>query len=173
MYPQKVRDRLGEVVNSLGPEALVLDLGGGTGILADLALRRKRDLRCVVLDPAMGMLRQGRPALGRVAGVAEEMPFKTGLFDAVFTGDALHHFDNVGNALQESVRVMKRGGVLFVFDIDPDHMAGRFISVAERLIGEPAGFFSPETLKRFLAGYGLTARIDRCGWRYSLTAWVE
>ena len=170
IYPQRVRDRLGEVVDSLGPKALALDLGGGTGILAALALRRRQDLRCVVLDPAMGMLRHGGPALGRAAGVAEEMPFKTGLFDAVFIGDALHHFDNGGKALSETVRVMKRGGILFIFDIDPDRVTGRLICVAERLLGEPAGFLSPETLKQLLGGYGFMVRIDRCGWRYSVTA---
>lgn len=46
--------------------------------------------------------------------VAETMPFSDGVLDCICTFNAIHHF-NLPGFLNESVRVMKSGGYLFVY----------------------------------------------------------
>ena len=170
IYPREVRDRLADVCRDLWREARILDLGGGTGVLADLAYGARKDLLCIILDPARGMLRYSGPHALKAAGIAEELPFKAGMFDAVLIGDALHHFGDPDQAFSETRRVLKKEGVLFVFDMDPGHFMGSLIRAAEKLLGEPAHFFPPGLLSRLLEGHGFTTRLDRYGWRYSITA---
>ncbi|MFX1390836.1 MAG: class I SAM-dependent methyltransferase [Promethearchaeota archaeon] len=56
---------------------------------------------------------------------AEKMPFNDEEFDAVFIMGALHHIDNKKAALEESVRVIKSGGVICV--IEPSKKMLHFI----------------------------------------------
>lgn len=77
-------------------EAVVLDLGSGTGILAELLLERRPNVRVVLLDAAANMIRVAEEKLARFAGRVEfevarfeEMP--AGPFHAVVSTLALHH----------------------------------------------------------------------------------
>lgn len=47
---------------------------------------------------------------------AEEMPFADGSFDLVTTRVAPHHFSSPGNFVQETARVLKRGGHFLLID---------------------------------------------------------
>jgi ubiquinone/menaquinone biosynthesis C-methylase UbiE len=168
IYPKEARVRVTAIGRALRPKARVLDLGGGTGVLADLILRAREDLGCFVVDPSLGMLAKGSRHIRRAAGVAESLPFKDGAFDAVLIGDALHHFGNPLKAFSEVMRILEPGGVLFIFDIDPDTAMGKTIRVMEKFLREPAGFYSPEELSRLLRERGFRVRVDRYGWRYSI-----
>jgi SAM-dependent methyltransferase len=83
----------------------ILDVATGGGHVA----RRLREegAEVVTLDPAPGM----QPD---VVARAEEIPFADGSFDIVVTRIAPHHFENIGQALGEMVRVSNR--VLVVED---------------------------------------------------------
>jgi len=173
IYTQEVRVRLSAIGRTLGPKARVLDLGGGTGVLADLIYRVRQDLVCFVVDPALGMVGKGSRHIRKAAGIAESLPLKDGTFEAVLIGDALHHFNDPLGAILEVMRVLKSGGILFIFDIDPHVSLGKVICRAERLLREPARFRSPEELNKTLTEYGFQVRIDRYDWRYSITAVME
>ncbi|MBW4639704.1 MAG: class I SAM-dependent methyltransferase [Gloeocapsa sp. UFS-A4-WI-NPMV-4B04] len=63
-----------------------------------------------------------------VLGIGEKLPFKTDIFDAVFSLAVLEHVKNPFECAQEIVRVLKPGGILYVavpflqpFHGYPDH----------------------------------------------------
>lgn len=47
---------------------------------------------------------------------AEKMPFEDESFDAIFLSGTLHHIDNGQVAFSESVRVLKPGGIICIFE---------------------------------------------------------
>ena len=94
-------DDLDAVVELCNPHAgvKVLDVATGGGHVA----RRLRDegAEVVTLDPSPGMQAD-------VVAPAEDLPFADGSFDVVVTRVAAHHFDDLGKAFGEMVRVSNR-----------------------------------------------------------------
>jgi demethylmenaquinone methyltransferase/2-methoxy-6-polyprenyl-1,4-benzoquinol methylase len=103
----------------LRPGERVLDLACGSGDLA--AVAAERGVRVVGLDFSAGMLRaarQRRLACALVRGDALALPFADGVLDAVVSGFALRNFVDVGAALAECARVLRRGGRLALLEVD-------------------------------------------------------
>ncbi|HEU5319997.1 MAG TPA: class I SAM-dependent methyltransferase, partial [Methylomirabilota bacterium] len=93
----------------------VLDVAVGTGAVARHAARMGGAAgRVVGVDPSAGMLRQARRSLPipLVQGVAEELPFRAHVFDAVTVGYALRHVVDLRQTFVEYARVLKPGGTL-------------------------------------------------------------
>ena len=101
-------DDLDAVVELCNPHAgvKVLDVATGGGHVA----RRLREQRAevVTLDPSPGMRAD-------VVAPAEDIPFADGSFDVVVSRIAAHHFDDLGKAVGEMVRVSNR--VLVIEDM--------------------------------------------------------
>ena len=88
----------------------LLDLAGGTGLVARAALPRLG--RAVVLDASPGMLRrahEAEPRLHLVRADAHLVPLRADAVDRVTCVTALHLLDPT-TALQEAVRVCRPGG---------------------------------------------------------------
>lgn len=99
----------------LSARGRALDLGCGDGTLAPLLLERAGDARWsgVDLDPREVALARGTAVYrGLSAASAEELPFRTGAFDLVFSNSALEHMDDLDRVLAEAARVLRPGGVL-------------------------------------------------------------
>src|SRR6185503_11029630 len=96
----------------------VLDLGCGTGRLAEEAAR---DHRVVGLDVSGAMLREasrrlrGRAAL--VQGSAFRLPFDDAVFGGAVSGFVLRNLDDLPEAFLELVRVLAPGAGLALVDI--------------------------------------------------------
>jgi SAM-dependent methyltransferase len=105
------------------PPARVLDVGCGTGALAERLVAR--GYAVVGLDPSAGMLevmRRRAPQIGAVHGSATEMPFADGEFDLSLSVATMHHIAEpaaVRAALAEMVRVVAPGGLVLVWDHNP------------------------------------------------------
>jgi SAM-dependent methyltransferase len=101
-------DDLDAVVELCNPHAgvKILDVATGGGHVA----RRLREhgAEVVTLDPSPGM----QPD---VIARAEHIPFEDGSFDVVVSRIAAHHFENLGEAIGEMVRVSTR--VLVIEDM--------------------------------------------------------
>jgi len=99
----------------LPTRAQVLDVGGGTGTAARLALHSLGPGSTVaVLDPSVGMLRLARRnglAL-LVAGVVPGIPFPDATFDTVMANFVLSHVPSYQAALADMARVLRPGGWL-------------------------------------------------------------
>ena len=170
VYPRWVRASLDRFVEALPAGAFVLDLGGGTGLLAGWAKAKRRDLQVLVADPSRGMLAEVPEGIPTVLARAEALPFEDHAFDAVLLGEALHHFEDPERALDEVARVLRPGGRLWVFDYSPETLVGRAIRFLERLWGEPGNFLSPSRLAEGLRQRGFEPRFTLRWFRYVLVA---
>jgi SAM-dependent methyltransferase len=110
-YPMEAIDRMVQDLE-IGPAAVVMDLGAGTGKLARMLL--PTGARLVGLEPVDAMRRvlaEAVPEVAVVGGVAESLPFADGTFDAVVAGQAFHWFRGEA-ALAEIHRVLRPAGRL-------------------------------------------------------------
>lgn len=98
-------------------EGRVLEIGIGSGL--NLPLYGSGVGRVVGIDPSAGLLRRARAAAGLAAcpvelieGSAEAIPLDDRSFDTVVTSWTLCSIPDVGRALGEMRRVLRRGGRL-------------------------------------------------------------
>jgi ubiquinone/menaquinone biosynthesis C-methylase UbiE len=102
---------------------LVLDVAGGTGIVARAFARTAA--QAVVIDLTRAMLETGRreaDAAGLrnvlyLEGDAAELPFLDESFDLVTCRFAVHHFADPARQIAEMVRVCRRGGRVAIVDL--------------------------------------------------------
>ncbi|MEN0063945.1 MAG: methyltransferase domain-containing protein [Myxococcota bacterium] len=118
---RRAMDRDGVVLRWLDetlPGGWVLDIGAGDGTTAQALTREGRTV--VPLEPAAGMVRDtsDRPSLVWVKGVAQELPFHDGTFDAVYATWAFFfsNRDDLDVGLAEARRVLKPGGRIVLVD---------------------------------------------------------
>jgi ubiquinone/menaquinone biosynthesis C-methylase UbiE len=91
--------------------ARVLDVGAGTGVVAQVAA--DAGAWAVGVDESVGMLvvaRRERPKVPVVAAQAIDLPFGPGRFDAVLGSFVLAHFTKVETALFDVARVLRADG---------------------------------------------------------------
>jgi ubiquinone/menaquinone biosynthesis C-methylase UbiE len=113
----------GPLIEGLGRlgQPLVLDVATGTGRLPSALFGGRFHGQVIGLDFSLGMLRQARTKLNpygeRVCLVwkdASHLPFSDESFDAVTCLESLEFFPRPLDVLDEMVRVLAPGGVLFV-----------------------------------------------------------
>jgi ubiquinone/menaquinone biosynthesis C-methylase UbiE len=115
-------EKLAQVVKWFGVKEgeAILDVGTGTGVLLPLlgeAVGVKG--RLIAMDFAFNML---KTALSRAYEVSPTLinagvgaiPFRRGSFDKATCFSAFPHFPDKGRALSEMVRVLKKGGMVFI-----------------------------------------------------------
>ncbi len=84
--------------------------------LADLPIE------LVGVDPSPGMLNKARARRNRaslVCAPAEALPFSPNSVYLIFCVNALHHFSHPEKFLQESRRLLRTGGRVAIFGLDP------------------------------------------------------
>lgn len=98
--------------NGICPVSKVLEVGCGTGNYI-IALERLAGSDCWGVDPSEGMLSKARERSSSVhfqVGRAEALNYSSGLFDMVFSVDAIHHIGDRLSYFREAYRVLKMGG---------------------------------------------------------------
>jgi SAM-dependent methyltransferase len=149
----------------------VLDIGSGTGMLAE-ALKEREHARVFALDASPGMVEQARArGVNARVGRAEALPFKAGWFDVVVMRMALHLLDRP-RALAQAARVLAPDGRIVIATEDPASFdrvwfARYFPSVPAI---DRARFPTAEVLAAELAGAGLsTVTIESLAQERSIT----
>lgn len=98
----------------------VLDLGCGTGALAQLVLDALPGCTLAGIDLSDAMLARARERLGDRADVrladSEHVPFADETFDAVYCNDSFHHYPDPRRAAFEAWRVLRPGGTFVIGD---------------------------------------------------------
>jgi len=97
-----------------------LDVGCGTGALAETILSRAAPEQVTGVDPAAGFVEHARksvadPCARFEVGDAQQLPFEDRSFDAVVSGLALNFVPDPLMALGEMRRVARPGGVVAVY----------------------------------------------------------
>jgi 2-polyprenyl-6-hydroxyphenyl methylase/3-demethylubiquinone-9 3-methyltransferase len=158
------RERAKLVPPPARPEAALLDVGCGGGLLAPLV----HGYRHVGVDVTESAL-----AVAAAHGVephhadAAALPFPAESFDVVVAGEILEHVEDLDAAVAEVARVLRPGGT-FVCDTIADTRFARLalVTVGERLPGgpprgahDPRLFVSPERLRRLCASHDVSLEL--------------
>lgn len=105
----------------VGPGMVVVDVGIGTGFLAEAAL--DAGARVIGIDISDAMLDQARskfanrPFEARRAD-GDRLPLEKGEADAVLANMVLHHAEDPAAAIREWAQALKPGGTLVITDAD-------------------------------------------------------
>lgn len=120
----------------IGPD--VLEIGGGAGAMAEQLLTRRPDVRLTATDVDQAMVSAAGERLARFGdravvqqADATGLPFPDGSFDTVLSFIMLHHVVDWEKALAEVLRVVRPGGSLVGYDIQPS-LVLRLVHVADR-----------------------------------------
>lgn len=136
----------------LHPSVALIDIGGGTGGLADSLATDCREL--VVLEPEASRVEYGRvrhPHLRFVEGRAETIPFPAESFDRAMAIVSFHHVTDQRRALEEIHRVLKPSGRLVVQELDPTRGRGKLACFMENTLRHyDLAFLEPAALQREL-----------------------
>lgn len=170
------------VVKKLSPEpdSCYLDIGAGTGDLAYTILSKVPNTGVVAADFTLEMIQIGklRPWHDKVYWVvadAENLPFKSAVFNGVVSGFLLRNVSNVQKAIGEQVRVLTSGGKIVSLDTTPPSsgLLQPFIWVHLHVIipllgrviagSVEAYTYLPETTEKFIAAEKLAELIKNSG----------
>lgn len=152
-------EQLARLLRSFVPSGgRLLDVGGGAGVVT-VQLMGALGAEATILDRSPEMLARApdHPRLHKVVGGAAGLPFASGSFDAVVVSDAFHHFGDLPQVVRELRRVVRPGGGIAISEVDPSGWR-RLLVLVERILGEPAHFFAPAELCRFMALQGVSGR---------------
>jgi len=143
---------------SLAPEARVLELGCGTGLLWKAnAGRVGASWHLMLADRSFGMLREARGNLGNLSSWAslaqadaQALPFVDSAFDAVIANHMLYHVEDRDCAISEIRRVLRPEGIFYAATNGAAHLReldqiiGRFMGVPS-VLDQNAQRFGLET----------------------------
>jgi demethylmenaquinone methyltransferase/2-methoxy-6-polyprenyl-1,4-benzoquinol methylase len=142
----------------------VLDVGGGTGRVARVAVESCREV--TVLDPCRAMLQRIPPRsnLHAVPGRAQAMPFQDNEFDVLLCVDALHHIKDASAAVAEMHRVLRPGGRVLVQEFDVRSWRGKAVQTFEHLLVDNSRFMDPTALEALFWAAGIQGTTHRRSW---------
>lgn len=147
------------------PDALLVDVGCGAGLLAPHVAGR--GYRHVGVDLVTSALVQAAEhGVRPVRGDAARLPLADGCADVVCAGELLEHVTDLGAAVAEACRVLRPGGVLVVDTLNDTALCRLLaVTLAERVprvprgLHDPALFVDPQRLTRECARHGVRLRL--------------
>lgn len=108
-----------EILKVLTPDAVVLDLGAGAGIVKEMDFRG----HCAAIhgvDPDERVAENPYLDEGRV-GFGEQIPYPDQTFDVAFSSSVWEHLDQPEAVFKEVARVLKPGGVFLAKTPNKNH----------------------------------------------------
>lgn len=145
----------------MNSRSIVLDVGGGTGRIAQTLFPHAASV--TVVDMSYKMLQEAKlkPGLKVAMAGSENLPYPTDSFDAVLMVDAFHHVIDQQQTLNELFRVVKPGGTIVVKEPDIKTFAVKLISLAEKLLGMRTHIISGEQIAGMFETCCKEARVYR------------
>ncbi len=152
-FTEHMRDQA-IVKAALPPQAVVADIGTGTGfVAAGLALHAGK---VYGFDANPEMLEVARKNLAAFSNVelrlatGDQLPLPDGCLDGVFANMYLHHAPEPIKAIQEMARLLKPGGILCITDLDSHDHTWQREQMADLWLG-----FEREDIRKWFAQAGL------------------
>jgi len=144
------------IIKELGRFAksdMVLDLGGGTGRVAE----KIKDLvdEIIVADTSFGMLKEAaKKGLKTFSFAVLPLSFPEETFDKILLIKTLHHLDFPEDYLREIYRLLKRGGALIIEDPDYDKFLVRISITLEKIYDRNVRGYTRNAIRRLLETAG-------------------
>ncbi|HSD82426.1 MAG TPA: class I SAM-dependent methyltransferase [Anaerolineae bacterium] len=138
----------------LPPNAIVADVGTGTGFVARGLAERASHV--TGFDASPDMLAVARRNLAQFANVefreatGDQLPVVNETFDGVFANMFLHHAPDPAKTIKELARTLKLNGVLCITDLDTHDHAWQREQMADLWLG-----FERDDIRRWYADAGL------------------
>jgi ubiquinone/menaquinone biosynthesis C-methylase UbiE len=152
---KKNRPLLTELL-ALTPNDILLDIGGGTGMIVDQILVKSSCEGYIVEVEQKKLLYAARKRknINLVNASADFIPFPYEYFSKVMSIVAFHHFSDQDSALEEIKRVLKPGGLLILNEIDPSTFKGKIVSFGENTVKKMnCKYYSPSQLHEKVKGH--------------------
>jgi 2-polyprenyl-3-methyl-5-hydroxy-6-metoxy-1,4-benzoquinol methylase len=102
-----------EMVNTIGKELKILDVGCGDGVVSEPITRMGNNIASLEL-PTVASLAKKCHVSSVMAGDAETLAFASGSFDLVIASEVIEHLWEPRNFFGEAYRVLKSTGYLIV-----------------------------------------------------------
>ena len=154
---------------NLPAEGWLLDVGGGTGRISSQLIQHVDKLALCDLSFPMLIKAQDKQISHLTQARSHTLPFPDEFFERILVVDALHHFDNQPEVVQDLMRVLKPGGRLLIEEPDIHQYRAKLIAVMEKMLLMKSKFHTPEEIMGFVGINGGSARIETDGF---FTAWV-
>lgn len=134
----------------------ILDIGGGTGTLANLLQCKGAELTLV--DPSVEMTQKAREKNKDIMIYTKSLQdlddkLQGEYFDKVIIRDALHHIENVDEILALSYKYLKPRGEILIWEFNRNSFKAKIICFLERLCLEKSRMFTPESLSQMCDPY--------------------
>jgi SAM-dependent methyltransferase len=118
--PQRSLRAWTKLIGTFSPraDAVILDMGTGTGMFAAAMARWLPAPAVIGIDPSVAMLAQARqagcPGVHYAAGAAEAIPARDQAFDLVLLSRVVHHLPDRRACAREFARVLQRSGTVVI-----------------------------------------------------------
>ena len=149
----------------------VLDVSGGTGVLASKML--KAGAKVTLIDISEGMLRLARKRVKNVfKRDVHDLKFKSKSFSKILSTSSFHYYKNPDKALSEFHRVLKKGGTLVIIDWCRNPLHFKFYDLFKRIFDKShVRMYTTKELKRLVTNQGFkVVKVDR--WPYKLWSFM-
>jgi ubiquinone/menaquinone biosynthesis C-methylase UbiE len=125
---------------TLESEEKIIDVGGGTGLIAKVLRSKKQIDDIMVIDLSRSMLQKVKdPTLSVVQGDVTAFPLKDETFTLAILVNTVHHIDETKQqvALREVFRILKKQGRIFIIEIwySNTFLSNLFIKIEKMLVG--------------------------------------
>ena len=110
---------LADALAGLPTGSRILDVGTGTGRLAEAVLHAEPKRRLTAVDFTFAMLARAPQGLHVAAADALALPFSDHQFDAVVSGFVVRNLADLDRGVAEQIRVLRPGGVLAILETTP------------------------------------------------------
>ena len=107
---------------SLKQNALILDVGTGTGGILEEALFFNRNIKAYGIDFTLEMMLAGKEGESRISWCCADalnLPFPDAVFDAVTSGYLIRNVTDIRRAFTEQVRTVKPGSRVVCLETSP------------------------------------------------------
>jgi len=126
---------------TLEPEEKIIDVGGGTGLIAKVFRSKKQNDDIMVIDLSRSMLQKVKdPTLSVVQGDVTAFPLKDETFTLAILVNTLHHVYETKQqvALREVFRILKKQGRIFIIEIwyPNTFLSNLFVKIEKILVGK-------------------------------------
>jgi ubiquinone/menaquinone biosynthesis C-methylase UbiE len=135
----------------LEPGEKIIDVGGGTGLVAKVLRSKKQNDDIMVIDLSRSMLQKvNDPKLSVVQGDVTAFPLKDEAFTLAILVNTLHHVYETKQqvALREVFRILKKQGRIFIIEIwHPNtFLSNLFVKIEKILVGN-THHFTPDKMQ--------------------------
>jgi len=126
---------------TLKPEEKIIDVGGGTGLIAKVLRSKNQNDDIMVIDLAWSMLQKVKdPTLSVAQGDVTAFPLKDETFTLAILVNTVHHIYETKQqvALREVFRILKKQGRIFIIEICHPNtfLSNLFIKIEKILVGK-------------------------------------